>query len=330
MRVECDRPYVAFDGKKNYRVGSADLGGLGRGDRGEGRARRRFVSGRADVGREREGWVPACARTTEGEGMTGEGWVTSPSPRGQALRGNNGRGRGFHCGMTGYTGTGGSRTARTGEGAGAWGQSIFIAITGEGAHEGRPYGGRWKGRPRGTPLRGRVERGCPRGTLLRAKGGKGVPTRDAPTGEGGKGVHEGRPYGGWGRFVSGRADVGREREGWVPACARTTEGEGMTGEGWVTSPSPRGQALRGNNGRGRGFHCGMTGYTGTGGSRTARTGEGAGAWGQSIFIAITGEGAHEGRPYGGRWKGPARGTPLRGKVWGRLSLGRRDSSRDSE
>ena len=23
------------------------------------------------------------------------------------------------------------------------------------AHEGRPYGGRWKGRPRGTPLRGR-------------------------------------------------------------------------------------------------------------------------------------------------------------------------------
>ena len=86
------------------------------------------------------------------------------------------------------------------------------------------------------------------------------------------GAHEGRPYGGWGRFVSGRADVGRERQGWVPACARTTEGEGMTGEGWVTSPSPRGQALRGNNGRGRGFHCGMTGDTGTGGSRTAPTG----------------------------------------------------------
>ena len=196
VRVECDRPYVAFDGKKNYRVGSADLGGMGRGDR--------------------------------------------------------------------------------------WGG-------GKGAHEGRPYGEGWKG-----------------------------------------GAHEGRPYGGWGRFVSGRADVGREREGWVPACARTTEGEGMTGEGWVTSPSPRGQALRGNNGRERGFHCGMTGYTGTGGSRTARTGEGAGAWGQSIFIAITGEGAHEGRPYGGRWKEGARGTPLRGKAWGRLSLGRRDSSLCSE
>ena len=28
--VECDSPYVAFDGKKNYRVGSADLGeGIG-------------------------------------------------------------------------------------------------------------------------------------------------------------------------------------------------------------------------------------------------------------------------------------------------------------
>ena len=159
------------------------------------------------MGREREGWVPACARTTEGEGMTGEGmtgegWVTSPSPRGQALRGNNGRERGFHCGMTGYTGTGGSRTARTGEGAGAWGQSIFIAITEAGAHEGRSYGGRWKGRPRGTLLRGKVER---------------APTRDAPTGEGGKGVHEGRSYGGrWkgrarGTPLRGKVERGRAR-----------------------------------------------------------------------------------------------------------------------
>ena len=33
----------------------------------------------------------------------------------------------------------------------AWGQSIFIAITGEGAHEGRPYGGwgAWEERGRG-------------------------------------------------------------------------------------------------------------------------------------------------------------------------------------
>ena len=220
----------------------------------------------------------------------------------------------------------------------------------KGLHEGRPYGGRWKGPARGAPLRGKVERECPRGTPLRGKVER-APTRGAPTGEGGKGAHEGRPYGegwkggahegrpyggrwkggahegrpygGWGRFVSGRADVGREREGWVPACARTTEGEGMTGEGWVTSPSPRGQALRGNNGRGRGFHCGMTGYTGTGGSRTARTGEGAGAWGQSIFIAITGEGAHEGRPYGGRWKGRAHeGRPYGGRWKGRAHEGR--------
>ena len=93
--------------------------------------------------------------------------------------------------MTGDTGTGGSRTAPTGEGAGAWGQSIFIAITGEGAHEGRPYGG-------------------------------------------------------WGRFVSGRADVGREREGGVPACEQVG---GMDSR----PPSWRGKALRGNNGRGGGF-----------------------------------------------------------------------------
>ena len=251
----------------------------------------RFVSGRADVGREREGWVPACARTTEGEGMTGEGWVTSPSPRGQALRGNNGRGRGFHCGMTGYTGTGGSRTARTGEGAGAWGQSIFIfiAITGEGAHEGRPYGGR-------------VERGCPRGTPLRGLGKI--------------------------RKWEGQMWAGRGRDG--SPHARTTEGEGMTGEGWVTSPSPRGQALRGNNGRGRGFHCGMTGYTGTGGSRTARTGEGRGCMGAIYFHSNHGRGRPRGAPLRGKveractrdapmgegGKGAARGTPLWGKVWG--------------
>ena len=36
------------------------------------------------------------------------------------------------------------------------------------------------------------------------------------------GALDSRPRDGWGRFVSGRADVGREREGWVPACARTT------------------------------------------------------------------------------------------------------------
>ena len=52
-----------------------------------------------------------------------------------------------------------------------------------------------------------------------------------------------------GRF-GGQMWAGRGRDG--SPHARTTEGKGMTGEGWVTSPSPRGQALRGNNG-GRGW-----------------------------------------------------------------------------
>ena len=114
--------------------------------------------------------------------MTGEGWVTSSSSRGQALRGNNGRDGRFANRAYGLLTTRASA---------AWGQSIFIAITGEGAHEGRPYGG-------------------------------------------------------WGRFVSGRADVGRKGEGWVPACTRTTEGDGMDSR----PPSWRGKALGGNNGRG--------------------------------------------------------------------------------
>ena len=176
--------------------------------------------------------------------MMGEGWVTSSSSRGQALRGNNGRERGFHCGMTGDTGTGGSRTAPTGEGAGAWGQSIFIAITGEGAHEGRPYGGWGAGEERG-------------------RGRDGSPHV------------RGQPAGGWGA--------------------------------WRNVPVFTGAGSAWNNGRERGFHCGMTGDTGTGGSRTARTERGktraSAAWGQSIFIAITGEGAHEGRPYGAGERG---------------------------
>ena len=145
----------------------------------------------------------------------------------------------------------------------AWGQSIFIAITGEGAHEGRPYGG-------------------------------------------------------WGRFVSGRADVGRAGEGWVPACARTTEGEGMTGEGWVTSSSARGQALRGNNGRGRGGHCGMTGDTGTGGSRTAlREKERVRGGDSSNHASLRGRGtptgAEEWEEMGMGSRGPSwRGQALRG------------------
>ena len=255
------------------------------------------------MGREREGWVPACARTTEGEGMTGEGWVTSPSPRGQALRGNNGRGRGFHCGMTGYTGTGGSRTARTGEGAGAWGQSIFIAITGEGAHEGRPYGGRWKGRahegrpyggrveracPRGTPLRGKGgKRACPRGTPLRGeveractrdaptgKGGKGVPTRGAPTGEGGKGVHEGRPYGGrW---------KGRARGTPLRGLGKIRKWEGRCGQG----EGGMGPRMREDNGGG-GDDGGGMGHipvsTGAGSPWEQREGKGFSLWNDGLY-----------------------------------------------
>ena len=60
------------------------------------------------------GMGPRMREDNGGGGDEGEGWVTSPSSRGQALRGNNGRERGFHCGTTGDTGTGGSRTAPTG------------------------------------------------------------------------------------------------------------------------------------------------------------------------------------------------------------------------
>ena len=117
-------------------------------------------------------------RMREENGGGGDGFL-SASSRGQALRGNDGRERGFHCGMTGDTGRGGSRTAPTGEGAGTWGQSIFIAITGEGAHEGRPYGG-------------------------------------------------------WGRFESGSVDVGNEGDGSPHARGQ------RRGRGWVTSASSRG------------------------------------------------------------------------------------------
>ena len=137
-------------------------GGRPRGTPLRGLGKIRKWEGRCGQG---EGGRGPRMRTGGGDGFPSAILAREGSPREQR------EGRGVHCGMTGDTGTGGSRTAPTGEGAGAWGQSIFIAITGEGAHEGRPYGG-------------------------------------------------------WGRFVSGRADVGRAGEGWVPACARTTGGTG--------------------------------------------------------------------------------------------------------
>ena len=58
------------------------------------------------------------------------------------------------------------------------------AICGSGRPRGTPLRVKVEsGRPRGTPLRGKVERGRPRGTPLRGKVER-APTRDAPTGEG--------------------------------------------------------------------------------------------------------------------------------------------------
>ena len=110
------------------------------------------------------------------------------------------------------------------------------------------------------------------------------------------GALDSRPRDGWGRFVSGRVDVGREREGWVPACARTTEGEGMghvpvsTGAG-----SPReqregmGPRIREDNGGDGRFANRAYGLLTTRASA---------AWGQSIFIAITGRAPTRDAPTG--------------------------------
>ena len=130
------------------------------------------------------------------------------------------------------------------------------------------------GRPRGTPLRGLGKIRKWEGRCGQGVGGMGPRMRE-DNGGGGEGPGE----------------------GWVPACARTTEGDGMghvpvfTGAG-----SPReqregmGPRIREDNGGDGGFANRAYGLLTTRASAT---------WGQSIFIAITGEGAHEGRPYGG-------------------------------
>ena len=102
-------------------------------------------------------------------------------------------------------------------------------------------------------------------------------------GDGGRVGHGGMPL--WGMLeesVCDRHEIPRLRfaalgmtcGGWDDVGGmdpRMREENGGGGDGFL-SASSRGQALRGNDGRERGFHCGMTGYTGTGGSRTAPTG----------------------------------------------------------
>ena len=147
------------------------------------------------MGREREGWVPACARTTEGEGMTGEGVRTSPSIHGGG-RSVGTMGRGVFGGKVERAPT---RDAPTGEGGkGARGTPLRGKVE-RGRTRDAPTGEGGEGRARGAPLRGKVER---------------APTRGAPTGEGGKGLHEGRPYGGrWKGLHEGRPYGGRCGEG---------------------------------------------------------------------------------------------------------------------
>ena len=199
-------------------------------------------------------------------------------------------------------GTGGSRTAPTGEGAGAWG-NLFLDSASRCARE-RP-----REREGGMGPRIREDNGGdgrfanrPYGLLTtRASAAWGQSIFIAITGEG---AHEGRPYGGWGRFVSGRADVGRKGEGWVPACARTTEGEGMMGEGWVP-------ACRGHGGR---LCVGIMG--GRDGSPHPRGHDGGGrAVREPPLRVVNNEGfSSMGAIYfhSNHGRGRPRGTPLRG------------------
>ena len=126
-------------------------------------------------------------RKWEGRCGQGEGGM------GPRMREDNGGG-GDDGGGMGHipvsTGAGSPWEQREGKGFSLWNDGLY----GDGRFANRPYGRRsgcmgaiyfhsnhGRGRPRGAPLRGKVER---------------APTRDAPTGEGGKGVHEGRPYAG--------------------------------------------------------------------------------------------------------------------------------------
>ena len=170
-------------------------------------------------------------------------------------------------------------------------------VEGDGRFANRPYGGRGDWIPVSTGMTGRVRDGCPRGTPLRGR----ERGREVGKGDGSPHARGQRIVEGDGRFANRPYEGQREgkwERGWVPACARTTNGRG----GRAVREPP----LRGAEGRevGKGD-----------GSPHAR--------GQRM---VEGDGRFANRPYGGRgdWipvstgmtgrvrDGCPRGTPLRG------------------
>ena len=106
----------------------------------------------------------------DGGGMTGGGDGSHPRLHGGRLSVGTTGGKGFSLWNDGLYGDGRFANRPYGRRSGCMGAIYFHSNHG-------------RGRPRGTPLRGEVERACTRGAPT-GEGGKGVPTRDAPTGAG--------------------------------------------------------------------------------------------------------------------------------------------------
>ena len=177
------------------------------------------------------------------------------------------------------------------------------------------------GRPRGTPLRGkewRVARGRPRGTPLRGLGKIRKWEGRCGQGEGGMGPRMREDNGGGGDDGGGMGHIPVSTGAGSPWEQREGKGfslwnDGLYGDGrFANRPYGRRSGCMGaiyfhsNHGRGRPRG---TPLRGGGGARGAPTGEFARGTPLRGRVEM-----HEGRPYGGRWKGRARGTPLRGKV----------------
>ena len=204
-----------------------------------------------------------------------------------------------------------------------------------------PTGRPTRGRPRGTPLRGKVERGRPRGTPLRGKVAGGRSTRDAPTGKVERGCPRGTPLRGLGKIRKWEGRCGQGEGGMGPRMREDNGGGGDDGGGMGHIPVSTGAGSPWEQREGKGFSLWNDGLYGDGRFANRPYGRRSGCMGAIYFHSNHGRGRPRGTPLRGKVeractrdapmeRARPRGTLLRGKVWGRLSLGRRDSSRDSE